>query len=267
MPFDRLTKEEVLKLGGLLKKSKMFPASETLEKFLSREETHLYLSNTGIAAIIGRWRKHLSSLVIWEIIPSNRARVAVIKDLVQSLKELGFSEILSPFLIEEQLGPYFEAGFREFEVIAKLEKRNYLIPEIKGPAELRAATKEDLRGLLKLERRAFPSFWWLDGETFSQFTVDHHFLVALLKGDIVGYNISNTLSGQGVVYRLGVGTLYQRQGVGSQLLAAAIEWFKEKGVKLITLTTQEGNRSGIELYMKFGFVVLPGRLYILVYNF
>ncbi len=267
MSFQRVEKDEALDLRSLMSKSRSFPTPEALNNFIGRKDTYIYFSNKGIVAMLGNWRKHLPSIAIWEIIPGSKVKTAVIKELTSSLEKSGFSELVSPILTEREVGSYLDAGFRIFEILARLEKRNHIVPKVEGAARLRKATREDIKSILEVEKRAFSSFWWLGEEAFIQFLVDHHFLVALLNKNVVGYNISNILKRQGVIYRLGIDPSYQGRGVGSQLLAETITWFKEKGVKPVTLTTQEGNKKGMELYRKFGFVVLSGRLYILTYSF
>jgi RimJ/RimL family protein N-acetyltransferase len=56
---------------------------------------------------------------------------------------------------------------------------------------------------------------------------------------------------------LGMGVLldYRGQGVGSALLAAAINKAKSLGLTRIELTVRENNKAAIALYKKFGFGV------------
>jgi ribosomal protein S18 acetylase RimI-like enzyme len=49
-------------------------------------------------------------------------------------------------------------------------------------------------------------------------------------------------------------------GVGSALLAAAIEWARERGLHKLSLGVFAHNAAGIALYRKFGFVEEGRRL-------
>jgi ribosomal protein S18 acetylase RimI-like enzyme len=47
---------------------------------------------------------------------------------------------------------------------------------------------------------------------------------------------------------------WRGRGVGSALLAAAIEWARERGLHKLSLSVFPHNTAGIALYRKFGFV-------------
>lgn len=268
MHFHRQTGEELARIWKLLRyESRVFSEYDQFQDFVRRSGNYIYLSDSGIMAILERWRPHLSCLVIWELVPAAASRAPVIKDLIESVREEGFQQLASSLLTEEGKEPYLEAGFQEFESIIKMEKKGLDCPRVREPALLLPAEEGHLELLVELEREAFPPFWRLDEESFRQFLKGDHFLVALLKGRMVGYNISNILGKQGTIYRLGVLPSFQSQGIGSQLLTGALRWFADQGVGSVVLTTQEGNREGRRLYEKFGFKALRGKLHILRYDY
>jgi ribosomal protein S18 acetylase RimI-like enzyme len=47
---------------------------------------------------------------------------------------------------------------------------------------------------------------------------------------------------------------WRGRGVGSALMAAAIEWARDEGLHKLTLAVFPHNAAGIALYRKFGFV-------------
>lgn len=266
--FQRQEEIELPRVWKLLRnRSKVFFERSQFEEFVRRTGNYVYLSDSGIAAILGRWRPHLSCLVIWEIVAAHAARPSIIRALVESVREEGFEQIASPLLNETGTKAYLKAGFRSFETIVKMQKKGFDCPRVREVARIVPAEESYLEPLVNLERQAFPPFWWLDEESFRQFLKDHHFLVALLKTGVVGYNISNILGEQGTIYRLGVHPGYRGQGIGSQLLAKAIGWFAEHRVNSIVLTTQKENQEGQRLYRKFGFEPLKDDLYILVHDY
>ena len=62
------------------------------------------------------------------------------------------------------------------------------------------------------------------------------------------------------VYQLYVMPTYQRRGIGSKLMNAAIEYF---GAEKVVLEVEEGNKKGVSFYSKFGFTY-PGKTVVKV---
>jgi ribosomal protein S18 acetylase RimI-like enzyme len=113
-------------------------------------------------------------------------------------------------------------------------------------AELFAAVAEERDGIateppVDLERRA--ASWRLDGT-----------LVAVDGEEIVG-SISVDATGHGFG-EIGMTVARDRrgQGVGSALMAAAIDWARERGLHKLSLSVFAHNAAGIALYRKYGFV-------------
>jgi RimJ/RimL family protein N-acetyltransferase len=78
--------------------------------------------------------------------------------------------------------------------------------------------------------------------------------VAVAAGEVVG-NIFVIESGFGFgEIGMFVATEWRGRGVGSGLVAAAIEWAKAHGLHKLTLSVFPHNKAGIALYRKFGFV-------------
>lgn len=86
------------------------------------------------------------------------------------------------------------------------------------------------------------------------------YLVADVNGKIVG-NLNCKGSNRkairhAVTLGMSVDEAYRNQGIGSQLMACAIEWAKGTGiVKRIELAVFERNTIAIRLYLKFGFEI------------
>jgi ribosomal protein S18 acetylase RimI-like enzyme len=126
--------------------------------------------------------------------------------------------------------------------------------------EIRAAVEEDRRGLAELfaavaEERdgiateppvdieVWAAKWWLEGT-----------VVAVADGEIVGsLDVQVSRFGFGEI-GMAVAREWRGRGVGSALLAAAIEWSRERGLHKLSLSVFPHNAAGIALYRKFGFV-------------
>jgi RimJ/RimL family protein N-acetyltransferase len=112
-------------------------------------------------------------------------------------------------------------------------------------AQLFAAVAEERDGIaaeppVDVEKRA--ASWDLDRT-----------LVALTAGDIVGLIfVIDSGFGLGEIGMM-VAREWRGRGVGSALVAAAIEWGRENGLHKLTLSVFPHNEAAIRLYRKFGF--------------
>jgi len=113
-------------------------------------------------------------------------------------------------------------------------------------ALLFAAVAEERDGIaseppVDVEARA--ASWTLDGS-----------LVAVVGTEIVGnIHVEPTRHGFGEIGML-VAREWRGRGVGSALLAAAIEWAREQGLHKLSLGVFAHNAGAIALYRKHGFV-------------
>ena len=113
-------------------------------------------------------------------------------------------------------------------------------------ATLFAAVAEERDGIateppVDVEARA--AGWLLDGT-----------LVAVADGAIVGsLHIHASRHGFGDL-GMAVDRAWRGRGVGSALLAAGIEWARERDLHKLTLAVFPHNNAAIALYEKFGFV-------------
>jgi RimJ/RimL family protein N-acetyltransferase len=113
-------------------------------------------------------------------------------------------------------------------------------------ARLFAAVAEERDGIateppVDVEARA--ASWMLEGT-----------LVAVDDGAIVGsLHIQSSRHGFGEL-GMTVARDWRGRGVGSALLAAGIEWARERGLHKVSLAVFPHNAAAIALYRKFGFV-------------
>jgi len=113
-------------------------------------------------------------------------------------------------------------------------------------AEVFAAVAEERDGIateppVDVEARA--ASWTLDGT-----------LVAVADGEIVGsIHVDASRHGFGEI-GMAVARAWRGRGVGSALLAAAIDDARERGLHKLSLSVFVHNAAGIALYRKYGFV-------------
>ena len=113
-------------------------------------------------------------------------------------------------------------------------------------AVLFAAVAEERDGIATeppVDVEAWASRWTLDGT-----------LVAEAGGEIVGsLHVERSRFGFGDL-GMAVAREWRGRGVGSALLAAAIDWAREQGLHKLSLSVFPHNAAAIALYRKFGFV-------------
>jgi RimJ/RimL family protein N-acetyltransferase len=109
-----------------------------------------------------------------------------------------------------------------------------------------AAVAEERDGIgteppVDVEARA--ASWTLDGT-----------IVAVVDGEVIG-SIHVATSGHGFgEIGMAIAREWRGRGVGSALMAAAIEWARERGLHKLSLGVFAHNAAGLALYRKFGFV-------------
>ena len=113
-------------------------------------------------------------------------------------------------------------------------------------AALFAAVAEERDGIATeppVDIKARAASWTLDGT-----------LVAVVGGEIVGsLHVERSRFGFGEL-GMSVAREWRGRGVGSALLAAAIEWAREQDMHKLSLSVFPHNAAAIALYRKFGFV-------------
>lgn len=149
-------------------------------------------------------------------------------------------------------------SFRPVTSIQTYDKPDLKVPPLPlNPAvHFRPVRAEDLPLLEAIEEAAFAPLWrhsvdglsrgWMNALTFD---------VAEIDGQVVAFQYSSRsqLSGRVHLVRLTVHPRVQGQGVGSALLAHAIEGYRRYHLRSISLNTQTDNYASQRLYTRFGF--------------
>ena len=95
-------------------------------------------------------------------------------------------------------------------------------------------------------------------------------LVALYKGHVVGYSISE-ISRYPPIYEreiygfiddMAVRSDYRRKGIGEQMLGRILQWFESRNIDRIELTVAAKNQLGYSFWKKHGFKDYMRRLYL-----
>ncbi|MBK8987733.1 MAG: GNAT family N-acetyltransferase [Chloroflexi bacterium] len=154
-------------------------------------------------------------------------------------------------------------GFGLVNEIETYLKDNLDAPPLRPTADLliRPARLADLSALAQIEVDAFEPLWRLSSETLALAQRDALcFDVAEWHGRLVGYQLSVGGPGSAHLVRLTIAHDAQGQGVGSALLAQALQTYRHHGLRRVSLNTQIDNNTSQRLYHKFGFYATGERL-------
>lgn len=108
--------------------------------------------------------------------------------------------------------------------------------------------------ILEIEKLCESSPW---SEAAFRNELDHAhsiFLVAIVKGDIVGFGGVWVLADEAHITTIAVHPDQQRQGIGRALMDELISRAKERGAVCSTLEVRAGNVAAITLYEDMGYV-------------
>ncbi len=120
---------------------------------------------------------------------------------------------------------------------------------------IRKMMQRDLETVNLLDNTAFPPLWQNSLPSINKsYNLSSYNTVALIKGEIVGYQIS-TISFDGAhIARLATRCDFKRQGIATTLLSNLIAHFQDLGMMKITVNTQSNNLASLNLYKKLGFL-------------
>jgi ribosomal protein S18 acetylase RimI-like enzyme len=139
-------------------------------------------------------------------------------------------------------------------VMLSWESKTPLPPVPKTLASIRPMVNDDLTEVQKIDQAAFPEVWRNSREclelAFRQAAIA---TVAMVDGNLVGYQISTATPMGGHLARLAVLPAEQGKGVGASLVYNLLTGFIQRGAQSVTVNTQQDNHASLKLYAKAGF--------------
>lgn len=128
--------------------------------------------------------------------------------------------------------------------------------------EIRPALIEDIPAIGDLSRRAYEKWATVLGRKPLPMTADydaafrrHRFDLAYIEGCLAGLVETVTDGDALLVENLAISPDYQRQGLGTRLMAHAESLARAQGLRALTLYTNRRFIGNVELYQRLGFVV------------
>jgi ribosomal protein S18 acetylase RimI-like enzyme len=148
-----------------------------------------------------------------------------------------------------------------FETVTKInnyEKEDLIFPfSVNKLVKVRKAQKKDLDGILEIETQCFSEFWQMNRNKFVGImkSSQNALFVAFLGKKLVGYNY-NALSVSGLdgnYVRIATALDYRKKGIATTLTSHAFDWYKEKRVKRVLLSTYADSFQHNDMYSNWGF--------------
>lgn len=149
-----------------------------------------------------------------------------------------------------------ESGFSNNQKIVVLEHKFTSFQQRSIPPNLvlRPMTDNDLVEVTAVDHSGFAPLWWNSQVALqSGFKQSGFAAVALLNGEMVGYQISTRNALGAHLARLAVKTDQQGLGIGYLLVQDLISQSRRAGLYRITVNTQADNRASLALYKRIGF--------------
>ncbi len=161
--------------------------------------------------------------------------------------------------LEEWFGPLcLRAGFQHTHSVVVLSRhRGPLEPPLDVPngVHVRPAYPADYETIAATDLAAFTPPWQMSSNLMRQAIPMADFLtVAEIEDQIVGYQLT-TPSHQGAhLARLAVLPAWQGNGIGKTLVRHLIEHYNRRGIRELTVNTQDTNAASLAVYRSLGFV-------------
>jgi [ribosomal protein S18]-alanine N-acetyltransferase len=163
--------------------------------------------------------------------------------------------------LENWFGPLcLRAGFEQTHSVVVLSRhRAPLDPPIGAPSgvQVREARRSDYEAIAATDLAAFTPPWQMSARLMSQaIPLADLITVAEIDHQMVGYQLT-TPSYQGAhLARLAVLPAWQGNGIGKALVRHLIEYYNRRGIRELTVNTQDTNAASLSVYRALGFVAM-----------
>jgi len=148
------------------------------------------------------------------------------------------------------------SNFTVAQHIVILEYEGKAVPPSRSLTDisLRTMTARDLPAVAELDAAAFVPLWQNSLDALQRALMQAGWAtVAESNEGIIGYQISTYNPFGGHLARLAVHPAAQRQGIGYALVQDLLRESAERGLRKITVNTQDDNKASLALYKNIGF--------------
>jgi ribosomal-protein-alanine N-acetyltransferase len=146
-------------------------------------------------------------------------------------------------------------GFEVFDQVVTLRRQSMVMPPVPGPEyHIRHFAPHEINALIRIDQMAFEAPWQMSSAEIRQSErMAQSVTVALVAGQVVGYQLSTLYFDGAHLARLAVLPEYQGRGIGSALTRDLIHRLARRNVYSITINTQLTNTAALMLYHRLGF--------------
>lgn len=123
---------------------------------------------------------------------------------------------------------------------------------------LRPMTESDIDSVHSLESTTNPHPW-TPGIIRNCLTSGNQCWLLEKDGELAGYTVTMFAVGEGHLLNIAIAPTFQRQGLGSRLMAFLADDLAQLGAEVIFLEVRVSNRQAIELYLKNDFTEVGRR--------
>jgi ribosomal protein S18 acetylase RimI-like enzyme len=180
----------------------------------------------------------------------------LLAQVVPALRQQGITQ-LAWLTVEDWPLPWLpKFGFYEGSYIQTYVKKDRHLPDVTSVPGLtiRQLYSTDFEAIAELEEASFAPLWRQSAQALAVARPQSlSFDVALLDGEIVGYQLSAKAEAGAHLVRLTVHPEKHGLGIGSALLKHAFAYYYKQGLSTISLNTQVENKASQKLYLRFGF--------------
>jgi [ribosomal protein S18]-alanine N-acetyltransferase len=160
-------------------------------------------------------------------------------------------------VINTWLSPYLPAmGFQYVEDVITLHRTGTQAPTpVQHNLVLRNGYSEDITDIIKVDHAAFAPPWQMTrADIYHSQRQAASCTIAEFQGQVIGYELSTRHHTSGHLARLAVLPEIQGQRIGAVLLDNLISKFNRRGVRSLTVNTQQSNIRSQRLYSRYGFL-------------
>ncbi len=262
----QLSEDNLKDVWHLIMESELFVDQKDFEIAFRHQKSLFLVSNQGGVAIAVPFPYLKEAAIIKKIIALPIDENQLIEEIIRRTIDLGFKELISPLLKNENENKFLIYGFKPFKKIYSYRWKAINLQPPTAAMSIRKAGESDIEEIIEIDRKIFDRFWWFRPKQLNYFFKTGEIFLALSDSKIIGYNICREHQGIGNIIRLGVDKDYRRLGVAKYLIWQSLILFLGRGLSEVYLSTQEENVAAQRLYQKTGFHKLPGYVSYLKLN-
>ena len=214
-------------------------------------------------ARIGPWRgsDHTATIATYIDQPLDPAAVGVCLD---HLARAGFRRVITAALEPKEQPAFLAHGFEPLRSLTLL-RRELGDPLPEPAARLRRVRNRHRTAVLEIDHAAFDPFWQFDATALHEamMATPQRLLRVTADSPTSGYALTGLAQERGYLQRLAVRPSASGTGHGTALLIDAMRWLRRRGATIVYVNTQSDNERAMALYLRHGFVPIPGGLAML----